>query len=265
MELKKVGIPVEGGELHAEIGGSGSPLVLLHAGGQSARMWDDQLELADERTIIRYDARSHGRSSTAMADFRLEDDLLAVLDHFGVEAATLLGNSMGGATALTFALRHPHRVDRLALVGPGVPPVEFQDPFILAEHREQAAAVEAMDLDRYLSSMLRMSVDGPRRRPEEVPGGVRERCREMLADTVAAHRTATGAMLEADVRSRLPEISAPTLVVVGELEAAELHRMGRMLAGGMPDVRLEVVPGAGHMLSMEKPAEFNRTLRDFLR
>lgn len=260
-----MGVPVDGGEIHAEIGGSGPPLVLLHAGGQSARMWDDQLELADERTLIRYDARSHGRSSTAMADFRLEDDLLAVLEHFGVGRATLLGNSMGGATALAFALRHPHRVDRLALVGPGVPPVEFEDPFILAEHREQAAAVEALDLDRYLDSMLRMSVDGPQRRPEEVLGDVRERCRETLADTVAAHRAAAGAMLETDVRSRLPEITAPTLVVLGELESADLHRMGRMLADGMPDVRLEIMSGVGHMLSMEKPVEFNRMLRGFLR
>ena len=103
------------------------------------------------------------------------------------------------------------------------------------------------------------------RRPEEVLGDVRERCREALANTVAAHRTATGAMLETDVRSRLPEIAAPTLVVLGELESADLHRMGRMLADGMPDVRLGVVSGVGHMLSMEKPVEFNRMLRDFLR
>ncbi|MFC7343813.1 alpha/beta fold hydrolase [Saccharopolyspora griseoalba] len=265
MELEQVGIPVADGEIRAEIAGDGSPVVMLHAGGLGAQMWDDQVEFADERAIVRYDARSHGRSSTAIADFRLEDDLLAVLDHLEIPKAALVGNSMGGATALAFALRHPDRVDRLALAGPGVPPVEFHDPFIRAEHREQAAAIEAVDADRYISSMLRMAVDGPHRGPGDVLGATRERCREMFAATVRAHHTATGAILEADVRSRLAEIDVPTLVVLGELEADDLWRMARLLVDGMPDVRLEVIPGVGHMSGMEKPGEFNRLLRGFLR
>ncbi|SDW15718.1 Pimeloyl-ACP methyl ester carboxylesterase [Saccharopolyspora shandongensis] len=262
--IESVRVPVPDGELYAEVVGSGPPLVLLHADYLGVGMWDEQLELAADHRLIRYDARSHGRSTTAMADCRAEEDLLALLDHFEIGTASLMGNSMGGATTLTFALQNPERVDRVVLFGPGIPPVDFRDPFILEGHREQEAARQAMDIDRYVEAFLRIGVDGPHRRPDEVDPQIRARCRDMAMTTVGNHHTATGRLLERDVASRLAEIAAPTLLVVGELEATDLHRMARDAAERMPNAELVEMAGCGHMASMENPEEVNELIRRHL-
>jgi pimeloyl-ACP methyl ester carboxylesterase len=257
-------IAVPDGELYAEVVGSGSPLVLLHAGYLGVQMWDEQLELASDHRLIRYEARSHGRSSTAMRDHHPDEDLRAVLDFFRLDSASLMGNSMGGATALMFALQHPERVNRMVLVGAGFPPVDFRDPFILENHREQEAAREAMDADRYIDAFLRYGVDGPRRRPEEVDPHIRQRCREMATTTIMNHHTATGAILERDVRSALEQITAPTLVTVGELESSDLHRMATEAAQRMPTAELVEIAGCGHMSNMENPRLVNELTRRHL-
>ncbi|MCI2418551.1 alpha/beta hydrolase [Saccharopolyspora sp. K220] len=255
--VESVRVPVPDGELYAEVAGSGPPLVMLHAGLLGAGMWDEQLELASDHTVIRYDARSQGRSSTGMVDYRPEEDLRELLDFFAVGSACLLGNSMGGATASAFALRYPERVHRMVLSGPGIPPVEFRDPFLLARHREQAEAIEAKDADRYVEAFLRFGVDGPHRRPDEVDPEIRARCREMALATVAKHHAAAGKMLERDVRAQLEKITAPTLLVVGELELSDLHRIAGEAARRMPNAELVEIAGYGHMVNMENPRLFN--------
>ncbi|MGW1676267.1 alpha/beta fold hydrolase [Saccharopolyspora sp. NPDC002376] len=262
--IESMKIPVPDGELYAEVVGSGPPIVLLHAGYLGVGMWDEQLELAEDHQLIRYEARSQGRSSTAMRDHHPYQDLLAVLDHFQLEKASLVGNSMGGATSLTFALEHPDRVRRMVLFGPGVPPVEFHDPFILDGYREQEAAKEAMDADGYVEALLRLAVDGPRRQPDQVDTEIRHRCREMAMTTVMNHHTATGALLEIDVRGRLEHITAPTVLVVGELESSDLHRMAGEAARRMPNAELVEFGGCGHMTDMEDPRRANDLIRRHL-
>lgn len=258
-------IPVDDGELHVEIAGSGPPVVLIHAGYLDASMWDQQLDaLTPSYTVIRYDARSQGRSSTAMRDHYPDQDLRALLDALDVPAATVVGNSFGGAVASSFALMHPERVRGLVLCGPGITPMEFRDPFILELYKEQRAALEAMDAERYVEAFLRYGVDGPHREPDEVDGDVRQRCHDMAMRTIANHHTATGALLERDTAARLEQIAAPTLLVVGELELSDLHRVVQDADRRMPDSRLAQLDGIGHMTSMERPEEFNALLLEFL-
>ena len=249
-----------------ERAGAGPALVLLHGGCLTAEAWDDQVDdFAAAHTVIRYDARSQGRSSTATADFRPEDDLLAVLDAFAVDRAVLVGNSMGGVTAFDFALAHPERVSALVSAGGGISPMSFDDePFVLEQQALQAKAIEAWDADAYVEAFLRYGVDGPHRAAGQTPPGVRERCRAMAIATVRAHATATGAMLTGDARPQLYRISAPTLFLLGDLDLATLHRLADEGVAVMANARKAVVPGGGHALNMERPAEFNRAVLDFL-
>jgi 3-oxoadipate enol-lactonase len=258
-------VPVRDGELFVERTGQGPPVVLLHSGLLTASMWDPQVDaLAGMHTVIRYDARSHGRSSTATADYRLEDDLLALLDALEVETATLVGSSLGGGTATTCALRYPDRVSDLVLTGPGLTPTEFHDPFVLAQHREQADAVAAADAERYVEAFLRYAVDGPYRAPHDSHPDVRARCREMAMSTVSAHHGATGQPLEHDTRSGLEQVEAPTTLVMGELDLPDLHRVAEEAARRMPRADLVTVPGCGHMLNLEGPQAFNRLVHAHL-
>jgi 3-oxoadipate enol-lactonase len=258
-------VEVRDGELYVERTGSGPPVVLLHSGTLDASMWDDQVEaLATDHEVIRYDARSHGRSSTARGDYRPDDDLLDLVTALGLGPAALVGNSLGGATAAAFALQHPERVSSLLLAGPGLTPMEFRDPFVQEQHAEQAAAIEARDPERYVEATLRLAVDGPHRRPDEVDPEVRRRCRAMCMGTVSAHHTSQGRMLERDVISRLEEIAVPTHLVIGEYELSDVRRVVDEAHRRMPDATLTTLPGVGHMTNMEAPDAFNSVLREHL-
>ncbi|MFD7032183.1 alpha/beta fold hydrolase [Streptomyces sp. NPDC059917] len=91
--------------------------MLLHGAGMDSRLWDAVVpELARRHDVIRYDARGLGRSTPPGGPFGDVDDLRAVLDHFGLRRAALVGLSMGGETALDFALEHPERVGAPTLV-----------------------------------------------------------------------------------------------------------------------------------------------------
>ena len=87
-----------------------------------SRIWDALLpELTAHYRVIRYDVRGYGRSPQPTAAYSMLADLHAVLDHFGLDRVRLVGCSMGGGTALGFALQQPERVKSLVLLCPGVP------------------------------------------------------------------------------------------------------------------------------------------------
>ena len=111
----------DGGHLHYELAGSGSPLLLVPGLGGLAEFWNPVLPaLAERFTVILHDHRGCGRSSQERIDFsigQMAGDVLALLDHLGLEKAHLVGHSTGGAVGQTIALDHPGRLDRLVLSG----------------------------------------------------------------------------------------------------------------------------------------------------
>lgn len=258
MLLKEImRVPVADGELHVERAGEGSAVVLLHSGTTDAGMWDPQVEaLARLHTVVTFDARGHGRSTTPTGDWRPDDDLLAVLDALELPSVHLVGNSYGGATSADFALVHPERVRSMVLSGPGIYPMRFDDPFVQHHHRMQAEAVAAQDAAGYVEAFLRLAVDGPHRTPEQVPAGVREACRAMATRTVANHHAAQGRPLVRDAGDRLEAVAAPTLLVLGELEISDLQRVVADAHRRMPRAERVDMPGVGHMTNMERPQEF---------
>ncbi|MET1074192.1 MAG: alpha/beta fold hydrolase [Umezawaea sp.] len=253
-------MPVDGGELVHESRGEGRPVVLLHGGYLSGAMWDAQVDvLARDHTTIRYDARGHGGSSTPTGPFAHHEDLRVLLEGLGVPRASLVGMSLGGLTALDFAIAHPDLVDRLVLVGSGISGMVFRDPFVL-EHMGRFGT--AGGVDGQVELVLRTWVDGPHRTPGEVDPGVRERCRELVLAHFARPRksaaTAFGAI------GRLAELTAPTLLLVGELDSSDIHGAADLVVREAPSARKVVVPGAGHLVNLDRPEEFDRLVADFL-
>ncbi len=161
---------INGATLYYELVGEGEPLVLVHAGIADSRMWDAQIEVFAQRyRVIRYDMRGFGRTSMVEGPYSHHEDLRGLLDFLDVRWAHLLGCSMGGATVLDFALRYPEKVGALVLVGSAVSGFEgdFEPP---GQWNELVAADEAGDLGRGSELEVQIWVDGPGRRPEDVPG-----------------------------------------------------------------------------------------------
>lgn len=232
-------------------GGAGTPLLLLHGYGCSAGMWEPNLAaLGRDRPVVAVDLPGHGGSGSPAdpARYRIDEvtaDLAAVLDEIGVERAVLAGHSLGGYCSLSFALAHPGRVAALVLVdtGPG-----FRDPEARARWNARAVRVaDALGKDG-----VEVLGDSPGR-----PAGT--------GDATGLAHAARELMTQADdqVMRRLGSVTVPVLVVVGEHDAP-FRAAADYFAAKLPDARAVVIPGAGHLPSVEEPAAFDEAVTAFL-
>ncbi len=255
---------VNGAQIAYEVAGSGHPVVLLHAGIGDRRMWDDQIAAFTERfTVIRYDARGFGNTIKPSHPFSPHEDLVGLLDHLGLDRAHLVGVSMGSHTAIDAAVAAPERVSALIAVGArtGVPPTEVlrQGWAKVNELYDAGDVAGAVELE------LRMWVDGPNRSPDAVDPAVREKVRLMNAALFARDDTeGEERPLEPAAATRLGEIRAPTLVVVGDQDVPDVLAAANVLTSGVPGARKAVIPDAAHVPNMERPAAFNRLVLEFL-
>ncbi len=254
--------------LYHQLEGEGRPLVLVHAGICDSRMWDRQWpSFVPGHRLLRHDMRGFGRSPIAPQPFSHAADLAQLLDYQAITQAAVVGVSLGGRVALELAVARPDLVSRLVLSGAGLPDHEWSQ-----DVREFAAAEEAAlaagDLDAASEVNARFWVDGDGRSPDEVDAGVWRDVHQMQRRAfelqLAAGEAAEEALLVADLGSRLGEVAAPALVVVGEHDIADMHQMADVIAAALPSARRELIAGTAHLPSMERPDEFDRLVLGFL-
>lgn len=261
---------INGATLFYEVAGEGQPVVLLHAGIADSRMWDDQFAVFAQRyRVIRYDHRGYGQSSLPPGPFAFYDDLHALLRLLGVTQAAVVGVSMGGTTAINFTLKYPEMVAALVAVGSGLDGFEWSqsDPEESTLFSQAEAAGEAGDFATANELEVHIWVDGPRRNPEAVNPDVRERVRAMNAQTFTRYAEQDQAQpqeLEPAASSRLGEIQAPTLVMVGDQDVSDIQTIADRLAAEIPGARKVVMSNTAHVPNMEQPEAFNQIVLDFL-
>ena len=238
-------IPVEGGVLAADdSGGHGPPLVLVHAGWADRSSWADvATRLAGRYRIISYDARGYGASPPPQAPFNQLGDLVAVLDQAGVQRAAIAGHSGGGGTAIGLAVTHPERVSALVLLAPGVQdyPWPMDDPY----NTEFMALATTGD---------RAGLAGLGLRTWAAADPADAAARAQVEGAVAA-MFAQGDFEQPDppAYDRLAEITAPTVVVVGDLEYPMVARGADSIADRIPGCRRITAPGVDHLIPLRAP------------
>lgn len=246
---------------YSEAGSSEHPaLVFVNSLGTDLRMWEPVAALlASEYRTIRYDKRGHGLSDCPPGPYSLEQlaaDLTALLAHLRIEAAALVGISVGGMIGLQFALDQPDRVRAL----------------VLADTAARIGSVE-----RWNQRIATVRASGMERAaPEIIPIWFAESFAEaqpalhrgylnMMARTPTEGYTATCAALrDGDLTGRLAELQTPALVLAGELDVATPPDLGRELAAALPDARFRLIEGAGHLVSVEQPQAVANAIRTFL-
>jgi pimeloyl-ACP methyl ester carboxylesterase len=256
---------INGARIHYERAGVGMPVILLHAGVADSRMWEPQVAaFAKHFDVIRPDMRGFGQSELPPMRWSPVADLLGLIDELGLKPVHLVGCSMGGQTAIDFALQHGERISRLVLVGPAVGGAEF-GPKYPELWREMSEAEEAHDVDAMIRADMRLWLDGPRR-----PSGyVQEPHRSLFFDMGKASfandfEAAPMEQLEPPAAGRLHEISAPTLVVVGDEDAPPIFDAVELLMEKVPHARKHVIHDAAHLPNLEHPEEFNSAVLGFL-
>jgi pimeloyl-ACP methyl ester carboxylesterase len=252
---------VGGAKVYYETRGSGPAIILLHDGLLHAVTWDEVWgPLATKHQVIRYDRRGYGRSDPATASFSPTDDLAKLLHHLKVEHAVIVGSSSGGALAIDFAIVHPEMVDGLFLIGPVVHGMEYS-----AEFRERANRNnEPMERDDVKAWARNWSHD------KFLIAGANEKARRKIYEELVANAGklkkydgGLEAKLSPPASQRLSEIKAPTLILVGKGDIADVQRHCDAIKAGIRGSELVVVKGAGHLIQLEKSDEVLKSLYDF--
>jgi 3-oxoadipate enol-lactonase len=274
-QVQKGFAEVNGTTLYYEVAGAGHPFVLEHGHLLDRRSWDDQFAVfAQHYRVIRYDQRGFGDSGliTQGEPYSDRQDLYALLQFLGIESAYLMGVSGGGSLAIDFTLEHPEMVDALIPVTAGVSgyqpseEVMTKHPDVVRLFTSLNDAFEQHDIARAVEVSLELWTDGPGRLPRQADPTVRERVREMTTrnwnrpDDEAQAETPP-VPLEPPATGRLTQISVPTLVILGEYDAPNPLEQ---LVTEIPGAKKVVMAGTAHHPFMEKPAEFNQIVLDFL-
>ncbi|MBP7147539.1 MAG: alpha/beta fold hydrolase [Acidobacteria bacterium] len=255
-------VPVPHGTLFYEESGAGPAVILIHGGMLDHEMWDPQLEALTGFRVVRYDVAAHGRSPKPEQAWNDVEQLAALMGSLEVGSASLVGLSMGGRIAIDFAIAHPDKVRSLVLVDPGLSGYPFTGRDFAAGMRASARARRAGDAARAAELFLRSWLAGPHRTPSAVDPEVWARALQIA--TPNALTRAEGEALAPPAVGRLAEISVPTLVIEGELDCEDIHRIGRLIERRVPGARRVVIRGVAHMPNLERAAEVNGLLRSFL-
>jgi len=259
-------VDIGGTEMYYDLSGTGPPVLFLHAGIAHSRMWDLQAqELSTSHQIIRCDLRGFGRTAGGDVRFSFHQDVATLMDSLGIPRVHLVGCSLGGRVAIDFALAYPERVLSLVLCSPavsGMPPT----PELAAIDSMEGAFLRKNDPGRAADAEIRAWVVGPSREPEEVSSSLREKVKAMLLQnySLPAPEGGKSVPLEPRAMTRLEQIQAPTLIIMGDKDVPSFQDLSAEAAQRIPCARRVVVAGAAHLVNMEKPEEFNRILIDFL-
>ena len=260
----------DGIELEVEAHGAGIP-VLFSCGycttRENFRPQVEPLAAAGARVVL-WDYRGHGESdapedAAAYSFDRVLDDVGRVLEAVAPRSpAVLAGFSFGGLASLHFALRFPERVRALALLdtGPGFKKAEAQARW-LAQIERTAQILEQKGFEGFLASRGSDTAVGRRRDLPAAQRAARALARQRVSGVAQFGRLIAGPA--PGCIDELDRIACPALVVVGEHDEAYL-RAAEVMAARLPRSRRVVIPGAGHVVTLEEPAALNRVLCDFL-
>lgn len=256
-------------ELWHEVAGEGPPVLLIHEGICDSRMWESQWRTFSEvHRTVRCDLRGFGQTPLPVEHYSNARDVVELLDRLELGPAAVVGVSLGGRVALEVALSRPDLLERLVLVGVGLPGHTWSDP-VRRYGEEEDAAIARGNLEAAVEANLRMWVDGPNRRPDEVDPSVRsfvgEMQRRALELQAPLWEEVQEELLVPDVGSRFVELRVPTLVLVGSEDVSDIHEIADRLASGIPGARKVVIAGTAHVPSLERPEEFDRLVLAFLR
>ena len=256
-----------GCRLYYEVDGAGPMLVFAHGlGGNHLSWWQQVPNFRDRYTCVTFSHRGFAPSSAPPggpdpADYA--GDLAALLDHLGAPEVRIVAQSMGGWTALEYALAHPGRVRALVLASTAGTiaraPALFADPDQLPtwERKASAAATANQANNIHVAGGERLAREQPAahflyQEIDALSGVDRLKLRKKLHD---------GLVRPADV---LRTLNVPTLWLTGDEDIVYPPFLSDILAAMMPDARVAQVPRAGHSVYFERPGQFNRIVDEFL-
>ena len=251
-------LSANGETIHFVKEGTGPAVALIHSLGASVSIWTGLITALEDRyTVLACDTRGHGGSSAKgeCSVATAAQDLKSVLDEAGIADCHLVGISSGGQVAMTFAAQWPAAVKSLVLAGPSVKPIEGSSQKVEAT----AEAIAYVSMEEF----------GTQYAAETLLPSTALDVQDALAAEIARINPKVYMQLMrsaalGDFVGLTAQVSQPTLVLVGESDAAAFHSEAESLAQALPNARLERLASAGHLACLDNPSAFNQAVRKFL-
>jgi 3-oxoadipate enol-lactonase len=252
-------------ELSYDRDGDGPPLLLIMGMSGTKHHWGESVleELRHDFDTIVYDHRDAGDSTRTGEPFTIADlaqDAAVLLEALGLDSAHVMGISMGGMVAQELTLAHPDRVRSLTL---GCTYCGGEGSVLAGENvmRKLAEAIASGDRERAIRASWEVNVSPSFAANEDA--WVKFRATGMRYGLpVEVIMRQMQAIAGHDTSARLPGVRTPTLVVHGTLDELLPVHNGHMIAGLIPDSRLEIFEGVGHMFFLEKPERTAELVRE---
>ncbi len=259
---------VNGVTYYFERHGGGRPLLLLHGFTGSSQNWRPLLPgLAVHYQVILVDILGHGRTASPPNENRytidrVVADLMALVDQWGYSEMGLLGYSMGGRLALATAVTHPHRISYLILesASPGLETMAERQARA-TQDRELADWIEAEGMQAFVNRWEQLPLWASQ---QQLSPEIRQRLHQQRLQNnpqgLANSLRGMGTGAQPSFWEQLPELKIPTLLLAGELDT-KFVAINQQMAELLPNAHLEIVPGAGHTVHLERPSAWLHQLK----
>jgi pimeloyl-ACP methyl ester carboxylesterase len=262
----------DGVDLCYEETGQGVPIVFIHEFAGDMRSWECQVRHFGKRyRCVTFNARGYPPSAVpaevaSYSQDRAVADVIAVMDHAGIDQAHVVGLSMGGFAALHLGLQHPGRARSLCVAGAGY----GAEPERQQLFRRESEIAAAFLLEHGMEAFAEKYAVGPTRLAfkNSDPRGFEEFRRQLAQHSaLGSANTQLGVQRERpslySLGDALKALSIPTLIMVGD-EDRPCLAPALMLKATIPSAALSVIPNCGHTINLEAAEEFNRVLGNFL-
>ncbi len=253
---------IAGGTSYRDVG-QGEAMVFIHGVGLNADAWEPQIgAFSKMHRVIAIDLPGHGSSKLPEVTITLDDyvkQLTQLLDDLGVAAANIVGHSMGGLVAIGFALAHPSRCLRLAVLNSVYQRSDAQRTAVMARAQEILSSKSVGDIEQPLERWF-----GSRDQQSALANDVRKWLRSVSPDGyAAAYRVFAGS--DTAFAGKLGTLSMPALFATGSLDPNSSPTMSQMMVGQMPRAKVTIIDGARHMMNLTHASETNSALQELLK
>lgn len=232
------------------------PLLLGGSLGTTLDMWEAQLGLAQTARVIRFDHRGHGRSPVPPGPYTIAElgsDVLALLDRLELQRVAYCGLSIGGMVGQWLAINAPHRIDKLILICTGAylpPSSNWTERAAIVRTAGTPDVVAETVIPRWFTAPFAQT------HPELVA-----RYRAMIAATPAeGYAGCCEAIAGLDLRSGLPGVTAPTLVIAAAQDLSIPPEHGEAIAAAIPGAGFELLDPGAHLSNVERAADVTRLI-----
>lgn len=253
----------DGQKLYYEEYGEGQPIIFIHSFLADRTMWDAEvLRFQESYRVIVVDLRGHGNAGASAPHtlYDMVDDVIAVLDHAGVDQAIWCGLSIGGMITVRAAIRHPNRVKAMLLLNTDG---AAEAPKVLAKHKILALVVRTLGVKPVLTQVMKMMFG---KTAQASQPALIETWRDKMAlvHVPSMMRSLSALDNRDDVLKSLATVEIPALIIHGMEDSAIHHSRGQSLANALPNREFLLYEQLGHLSNLERPEVIHNALASFI-